>query len=274
MPFHLLKKEPIEVGLRRIAHEQIDIAVANFRDDTTPQHRQVHSLRCRCKKLRGLLRLTQPLMGYAFLIEDQRFRAAAKALAEHRESDVIAKTIESLGGSYDQSGTSQTQVSSAAIKQALEMIRTCQGAVDSWPLHVHGFADLAPGFSRTYRKCLDAFDRVLREPNDENFHRLRKWAKYHWYQVRILERLNKTEIRKQRKKLRMLQLALGSAHDLALLQAMLESQNDCDMWLLDRAVDRKKTLYADALTISHEIFARSGDELVADYSRWWVDWAN
>ena len=270
MPFYLLKKEPIAEGLRRIAHEQLDIALNNFQDESMPQHRQVHSLRARCKKLRGLLRLVQLPMGDAFYTEDQRFRAAGKALAEHREQEVVAKTIRSLDDSNSHADFAPIQIPPDTIEDSLAILTDCRATVDNWPLKVHGFADLAPGFSRTYRKCLQAYDEVLRDREDANFHRLRRWAKYHWYQVRILERLHKAAIRKQRNRLRKLHLALGEAHDLAVVQTVLESPDYPDKRLLQRAVERKIALYADAIPLCEKIFAQSADELVADYARWWA----
>ncbi len=271
MPFYILQHEPIAPGLRRIAHEQIGIALSRFADDAVPVQRQVHSLRARCKKMRGLLRLSRPSMGDAFDVEDQKFRAAAKQLAGYRDMDVFAKTIESLGGSIGEVNTQPTPISVAALRRSLEIMARCQVAVDDWPLDIRGFEDLAPGLSRTYQKCLDAWDATLREPSDANFHLLRKMTKYHWYQVRILERLNKWEIRKRRNKLRDLQLTLGSAHDLAVLQAILESQDDLQMQLLQRAITRKRELYADATRIGGEVYAKSADELLSDYSRWWTE---
>ena len=270
MPFYLLKKEPIAEGLPRIAHEQIDIALNNFQDESMPQHRQVHSLRARCKKLRGLLRLVQLPMGEAFYTEDQRFRAAGKALAEHREQEVIAKTIRSLDNTNSYPDLAPIQVPAEAIEHSLAILTACKGTVDQWSLKIHGFADIAPGFSRTYRKCLQSYDEILRDQNDANFHRLRRWAKYHWYQVRILERLNKTEIRKQRNRLRKLHLALGGAHDLAVAQTVLGPPDYPDKQLLQRALDRKNALYADAIRLCEKIFAQPADELVADYARWWA----
>lgn len=270
MPFYLLRKEPIAEGLRRIAHEQIDIALNNFQDESMPQHRQVHSLRARCKKLRGLLRLVPLPMGEVFYVEDQRLRSAAKALAEHREQDVVAKTIRSLDDSHNYADITPIQIPPDTIAHSLAILTACKGTVDHWPLNIHGFADIAPGFSRTYRKCLQAYDTILRDRNDANFHRLRRWAKYHWYQVRILERLNKTAIRKQRNRLRKLHLVLGEAHDLAVVQTVLESPDYPDKRLLERAVDRKNSLYADAIRLCERIFTQSAEELVADYAYWWA----
>ena len=272
MPFHLLKHEPITPGLRRIAHEQIDIAVGNFADDSIPVDRQVHSLRTRCKKLRGLLRLPEPLMADSFAVEDQRFRAAAKELAPYRDQHVFAKAIRSLGGTCEDDNVSPVAIPAAAIEHSLQILTAAQNAVDRWPLGEYGFADFVPGFAKTYRTCVAAWDQVLLEPSDEHFHHCRKWTKYHWYQIRILERLNKRQLRKRRVKLRELQLLIGDAHDLAMLQEFLASQPDHDQQLLQRAISRKHELYARGLQLGREVCATRVDDLVADLSRWWTGW--
>ena len=271
MPFHILKNEPAAPALRRIAHEQIGIALGKFADDSVPAEKQVHSLRARCKKMRGLLRLPRPLMGDAFDVEDQRFREAGKLLGAHRETEVLAKTIRSLGGSDAGLFVRPEPLPQATVNRSLEIMAVCQDAVDNWPLEIMGFDDLAPGFARTYQKCRDTWDATQREPSDRNFHSLRKITKYHWYHVRILERINKKKVRKRRKKLRDLQLTLGDAHDLAVLQTFLESSGNCDMELLQRAIARKHELYAHVIRVGHEVYETPVDELVEDYSRWWAN---
>jgi len=272
MPFHLLKHEPLEPGLRRIAKEQITIALQNCEDDTMPVSDQVHSLRARCKKMRGLLRLVQPLMGNAFSATDQQFRAAARTVAAHRDADVYAQTIQSLNNSRDTVEQPPSPGRTADIERSLTLLRMCRDNVDEWPLDVHGFADIAPGFSHTYRRCQNILNKVRVDPSDRNFHKFRKWAKYHWYQVRILERLNKRELRKRRKKLRKLQLLLGDAHDLAVTQARLDSSPDPDKTLLNRTIERQQDLYNEAITIGQRVFGTPDDEVIADFSRWWVGW--
>jgi CHAD domain-containing protein len=269
MPFYIRKNEPLDKGLRRIAREQIDIALENFGDETMPQHRQVHALRTRCKKMRALIRLVELPMGEVFHAEDQRFHAAGKALAAHREKEVLARTIQALSGISNQVFEPPEPIAPEVIENSLAILSECRSSVDHWPLRIHGFADIAPGFSRTYRKSAHAYREVLQSPVDQNFHRLRKWAKYHWYQVRLLERLNKPRIRKQRKKLRKLHLTLGEAHDLAVLQAVLQAQDSPDDKLMYEAIDRKNQLYVDAIRLCGKIFARSVDEVIADYARWY-----
>ena len=271
MPFYLLKNEPIAPGLRRIASEQIGIALSDLADAAVPRHRKVHSMRTRCKKLRGLLRLPQPLMGDVFRREDQRFRTAARQLAGNRDMEVCARTIASLNGATEQTKVLQQPDSLEEIESSRQILSISLDAVEAWPLDLRGFHDIAPGFARTYRKSLDAWESVLREQSDESFHRLRRWAKYHWYQVRILERLNKKKLRKRRRRLRTLQLRLGDAHDLVLLQAFLRPDVEPDMQLLQLASTRKIELYADAMKTGQKLFAVPVSVLLAECSRYWAD---
>ncbi len=271
MPFYLLKHESIEPGLRRIAREQISIALSDLADETIPRHRKVHSMRTRCKKLRGLLRLPQPLMGETFRTEDLRFRTAARQLAGNRDMEVCARTIAALGGPAELTQVSPQHVSEEELESSRQILSVCQDAVETWPLDLRGFHDIAPGLARTYQKGLDAWEQVLREQSDGNFHRLRRWAKYHWYQVRILERLNKKALRKRRRRLRKLQLTLGDAHDYVLLQSFLRPDVEPDKQLLELARIRKNELYADAMKICHKLFAVPVSVLIADCSRYWAD---
>ncbi|MBT8075119.1 MAG: CHAD domain-containing protein [Gammaproteobacteria bacterium] len=271
MPFHLIKREPIAPGLRRIAREQIIIGLEDSADTSIPGNRGVHSLRIRCKKLRGLLRLPQPLMGDTFAIEDRRIRRAAKQLAQNRDSQVIARLIASFDGSTPEPAREQQPVSRQDVEASRRILTKCLEAVDDWPLDLHGFYDIAPGFARTYRKCLAAWQRVMVLPSDQNFHRLRKWGKYHWYHIRILERLNKPVLRKRRKRLRKLQLTLGDAHDLVLLQSYLGVREHADEQLLRQVTERKNQLYEMAVSNGRKLFRTPANELVANLSRCWAE---
>ncbi len=272
MTFHIRKHEAIADGLRRIANEQIGIALSHADDAAMPLQTKVHSLRKRCKKMRGLLRLAQPTMSDAVQAEDQRFKAAAKLLSVYRDSDVYAKTIASLIGPGIEVKAPHCSVSESAIEDSGKVLASCLTDVQDWPLELYDFADLCPGFSDTYRKCLEAWEDVLREPGDDKFHRLRKWAKYHWYHIRILERLNKDALRERRSVLRDLQLGLGDAHDLHLLQSMLLLEDDPDMHLLALATTRKHQLYLKALSLGYSIFGTPVNDLAILCQAGWDEW--
>ena len=271
MPYYLQIHELIDPGLRRIAREQIDIGLHDFADAQVPEHRKVHSLRIRCKKVRGVLRLLEPVMGDAHLVEDERYRAAAKQLAGNRDEEVCARLFVALGGSIDDLDIAPRPIEIEDQNKALAMLRSGRATVDTWPVALDGFHDVAPGFARTYRNCLEAWESARGQPSDELFHEFRKWAKYHWYHVRILERLNKKKYRPRRKVLRRLQVTLGDAHDYVLLESFLQQRGDPDTRILGLAVTRKNELYAEALRLGETVFHVPVERLVAEFAGDWAD---
>jgi hypothetical protein len=61
MSYHLKRSDgPVQDGVRRIAVDQIDAAIAELDDKALDVHETVHQIRKRCKKLRGLIRLVRP----------------------------------------------------------------------------------------------------------------------------------------------------------------------------------------------------------------------
>ncbi|MGD9020763.1 MAG: CHAD domain-containing protein [Lysobacterales bacterium] len=270
MTFYLHKNEPIAPGLRRIAHEQIGNVLGALAHDAVPAEEKVHGLRTCCKKMRSLLRLARPVLGDTYKAQDKKFRKAAKHLAGHRDDEVVAKTIASLDGQAEKTRAPGLPVPLEVIERSESILRECETTVDGWPLDAGGFDDIVVGFAWTYQKCLDAWDAVQSEPSDDAFHKLRRFTKYHWYQVRILERLNKDAIRERRKSLHRLQLVLGDAHDIVLLQESFAALDDPDTQLLQRAIARKEELYAEATGLCEVLYEPSADELVADFTRRWA----
>lgn len=269
MPFYIQLEEEPGPALRRIACEQIDKAAAGFRDETMPLHRSVHGLRLCCKKMRAQLRLLRAQLGEDFEIDDQRFRAAAKVFADYRNENVLAAAARSLGAASGPWPDQSMAVPAAAVGQALDLLHEGRNALDARDFDVRGFDDIAAGFRRTYQHGINAWQAVLREPTDTGFHRLRRHSKYHWYQVRMLEKINSKRIRPRRRALHDLQLTLGDAHDLAVLHALLKSGENTDFGSLEHALARKWKYQARSLKLAGTIYAVDPDRLVADFSRWW-----
>ena len=63
MPFRLKPKETLEDGLKRIAREQVDRAIAEIDDESLPRDEAIQQVRKRCKKIRGAVRLVRPVFG-------------------------------------------------------------------------------------------------------------------------------------------------------------------------------------------------------------------
>jgi hypothetical protein len=191
-------------------------------------------------------------------------------LADEAEA-VCARLLASLGGPDDQSKWTPQPIPIEVQQRSKEQLESGRAAIETWPVILYGFYDIAPGFGRSYRKCLEAWDEIRCQPSDELFHRLRRWSKYHWYHIRILERLNKPELRPRRIVMRRLQKVLGDAHDLVMLEAYLAQQGDPDNQIRQEADARKDELYAEAMQLGHSVFHVPVSRLVADCSGYWAD---
>lgn len=273
MTFHIRRKESLDRAIRRIAREQIGIVIRDFENPELPGDVKIHGLRARCKKMRALLRLPGPLMCDAFAREDARFRDIARGLGGLRDEVVRQQTISELQERSDvdtESRRPATETDTATMSAALESMREALTSVGDWPLPIESFCDLAPGYARTYRKARLAWQRVLITPDDEQFHRLRKWSKYLWYQTRILERMNRKKMHRQRVRLQVLGEVLGSAHDLVVLES--GEFGAVDQHTLHHAARRKQQLYIRALKLCAKTYRSTADEQVALLAGWWQLW--
>ena len=87
MQYRLAKDEPLGRGLRRIAGEQLDAAVADLETCRPDPQEAVHDARKRLKKVRAVLRLARGEVDQAFYtLENARFRDVGRALAPFRDA--------------------------------------------------------------------------------------------------------------------------------------------------------------------------------------------
>jgi hypothetical protein len=210
-------------------------------------------------------------MGDAYEVENERYRAIGKELAGDRDEAVCARLMASLGGPDRYPEPASPPIPVEIQRRSAEQLESGRAAIETWPVTLYGFYDIAPGFGRSYRKCLEAWEEIRRQPSDEVFHRLRRWSKYHWYHIRILERLNKPELRPRRIVMLRLQKVLGDAHDLVMLEAYLARHCDSNDQMRREADARKKDLYAEAMQLGHSVFRVPVSRLVADCSSYWAD---
>ena len=264
--------EPVEAGLKRIAREQIETAIRNLGDESLPEAAKIHGWRARCKKMRGLLRLAGPVMGAGFPAEDRRFRDAGRRLGALRDAQVLTDTLSLLGVDEQPAVAPPAAIDARLTGRVSDDMHEALAAVDAWQLNVGGFHDLVPGLAGTYAAGRRAWRRAAGEPTDRRFHKLRKWAKYLWYQTRILERMNKSELRRRRTRLRIVHESLGQAHDLAVLRERLAPGADSNGDLSARADERREKLYALALRRVEQVYADPVGRYVADMTAWWADW--
>lgn len=218
MAFCIERGEALHAAIVRVAGEQFAAAERELARVARCSDRSVHEVRKRCKKLRGLLRLIRPGMDAALFREaDSALREAANALGDTRDAAVHEAIMEDLGGSGI-GGQAAAPDRAALAEEAGRGMASARSALTRWVAPDDLPEALIEGFRRTYRRCRRALQAADAEPTDENFHQLRKWVKYHWYQVRLLHKRAPESVRRHREALREIGELLGDAHDLANLE--------------------------------------------------------
>jgi len=284
-----------EVGLERIAAEQLDRALGGLEDPTIDRHEAIHDARKCGKRLRALLRLARAGIGDdLYRRENAAIRDAAKDLSALRDAEALLETYQRLQARFADEvdwrrliGVRRALVSRreqladdgtlprriAAFGEQLSALR---GRLPSWPLAELGFDDLAPGFKRSYRRGRKAMRAVEDAPSDQGFHAWRKRTKDHRYHLELLRNLWPAQVKARRAEVKALGSLLGDEHDLTVLRATLGAE--CQRFghgadLLHALAERRQAeLRAQMWPLGRRLFAERPKALVRRYARYWQVW--
>ena len=299
MAFRIQGGELFGDGVRRIACEQIDGAIAESCDGSVPGAERIHRIRKRCKKLRGLLRLVRPSLGDIYRRENEHFRDAAQLLAPLRDAqsslDAYDAVLAQFDGEVERKTFSPLRRRLAARKKRREhhltdladrfggvrgRMEAVRARLADWPLDddAKGPEVWRAGFERTYRQARRALAAAYREPTTEHFHEWRKNVKYHWYHCRLLSPLWDQELAARAQAADTLGEALGLHHDLAVLRAALAGPRAAGrggeavgpfLALVDRHRDH---IEATARPLGMRLFAEKASRVGARHERYWLVW--
>lgn len=286
--------DDVQAAVRRIACEQIDRALAEVDDPALDFEETVHQVRKRCKKLRGLVRLVRPaLKGYGK--ENRAFRDAARLLSDIRDADSLIETYDDLTARFDATvdrrafGPIRARLTrdaravrhDADTDAALAGFRAAMVAgrdrARRWRLDEEGFDAVAGGVGKTYKRARKAMQAAWADPTDAALHEWRKRVKYHWYHVRLLEKVNPEMMRPRAQAADDLGDLLGDHHDLAVLDRRLDETGigpgtDLDAF---RALlrQRKAELAEAAFARGRLLLAERRKALVRRWGGYWSAWA-
>lgn len=211
MNFRLQRHALPEAEVKRVFALQAEAAVKSIKADPLA----AHAFRKRAKKLRALLRL---------LPEESRpqevdalIKAAAKSLSALRDRQVIEKLTGAGESGAKRKGGAPGKAAAKAAAQMRKAAKKFAGA------YLGGIDEkaLLGEYERTRAKVGAALENAGTSGTDDDFHRLRRWVKYHWYHVRLLQDHLGSGIKRRRRKLCQLGKALGNTHDLAILEGKL-----------------------------------------------------
>jgi len=284
-----------DVGLGRIAREQLDRALGGLEDPKLDRHAAIHDARKSGKRLRALLRLARRGIGDdVYRRENAALRDAAHGIAGLRDAEAMLETYERLrarfAGEIDWRGPAGVRRALVARRKELaedgalprridafgEALRNVRERLPSWPLADLGFDDLGPGFERSYRRGRKAMRAIEADPSDERFHEWRKRAKYHRYHLELLRDLWPAEVKARRAEVRTLGDLLGDEHDLSVLRTTLRAEsdrfNDAALLLGELAARQQAELRAQMWPLGLRLFAERPKALVRRYRRYWQAW--
>lgn len=297
MGYQIEASESVEGALRRIAHEQLDKALAELDDAALDVHETVHQLRKRCKKLRGLWRLVRPCCEKSYERENAWYRDTARPLSEIRDSQSMLDTFDELMAHFgdqlvvERFGSlratlveRRTRVSrdeqdvQSRLDEARGRLLEGKRRIESWSLDEKEFAAVGAGLAKTYRRARQARARAMKKPSPGQMHEWRKRVKYNWYHLRLLVDLWPDVMQAQRNAADELADQLGNDRDLELLRATLEDLATDDVTRRDRVAlcglidQRRAELRSQIERLGPRVLAEKPKRLCQRVEAYWVAW--
>jgi CYTH domain-containing protein/CHAD domain-containing protein len=298
MAFRLEHSESVGVGVRRVATERLDDAIALLEGLPTAGPTQVessvHQIRKHCKELRGLMRLVRPALGDEYARSNRAVRDAAEQLSSIRDAQALLATFADLreaeGGDdrhraeLDSIERAQADKAAAAgraigvddprVQRAHRRLTKVRRRTARWEMP-DGFDALAGGLEVTYRRGRRGLRRAVRDTTDDRMHEWRKRVKYLWYQMRLLEPTAPSVLSPLVDRLDDLADALGDDHDLAVLIHSLDTEGerfggrDRVGPAVDLARRRQADLRRRAFSLGARLYAEAPDAFVARIGAYW-----
>ena len=300
MGYRFERDETVGDAFRRIARTQSDKALdevasaaANPADEDA-----IHDCRKRCKKLRGLIRLVRPSLDAAtYRAANEAFRDAARELSGLRDAQALLATFDSVVAVPSEpprldgfesiraelvrrAGTEPDgdDAGASTFQRAGDLLRAGHDLVVDADLHADGWGAVRGGLAQTYRRGRDALEVVYDDPTPDNFHELRKRAKYSWYHLRLLGPSAPAILDPLAKQFERLAEGLGDAHDLAVLRVQLDDDPDsfggeatvhAALELLDQ---HREKLEHDGVSLAEQLYAEPPKPFARRLERYWDAW--
>ncbi len=278
MGFRLKLREPLPEGLKRVLREQIDSALHACQNPAKQRGVTVHEVRKHLKKLRAAMRLAIGEVGKnCHSKEDRCVRKIGRLVSDLRDAQVRLQTLIKL---RDKAGKNsgrecfprteellvlERESFSAAFagwqKEAIPQLENVKTRLMAWPLDDLNWKQICGAVCKTYRRGQRALARTIDAPEPENFHAWRKRVKDVWYQLRILQPLNRTVLEEMALDAEVLGELLGTERDLSFLGARLQKESG-DKALADELARLQKLigkrcqrLRRDALELGRRFYA-------------------
>ena len=278
MAFRLKLREPLREGLKRVFCEEIDSALHMCQHPAKERGVTVHEVRKHLKKLRAAIRLAIGAVGKNCHAEEDRcVRNIGRLVSDLRDAQVRLQTFIQLRDKAAKNSERQLfpltgellllerESFSAAFagwqKEAIPQLENVKARLMAWTLDGLTWKQICNAVCKIYRRGQRALAKVIDDPEPEDFHAWRKRVKDVWYELRILQPLNRTVLEEMAHDAELLGELLGSEHDLNFLWARLEKES-ADEALADELAQlqkmitkRCKRLRRDVLELGRRFYA-------------------
>jgi CHAD domain-containing protein len=278
MGFRLKLREPLPDGLKRVFREQIESALELCRHPAKQRGITVHEVRKNLKKVRAAMRLAIPEVGKdQHAREDRCVRKVGRLVSDLRDAQVRLQTLiqlrdEAAKGPEDSPFSRieellslERESFSAAFagwqRHAIPQLERVEARLLKWPLEGLTWKQVCGAVGKIYRRGQRRLAKTINAPEPENFHAWRKRVKDLWYQLRILQPLNRVVLTEMAHDAEVLGELLGLEHDLNFLWARLEKESS-DETLRDELAQleklickRGKRLRTNALELGRRFYA-------------------
>ncbi len=282
MAYRFKLEESVNKGFKRIARDQIELALAAL-SATEIAPAGVHESRKALKRLRALIRLAAPAIGAkAARQHNVWLRDAGRMLSQQRDEAVTRETLAKL----EAAGSADAVATLAPLRAVLDAALPDNGAgldletaghartslaKEAKRLHKtkfkgRGFAALEKGLEASYRAGRRALEKAYGAQTDEAFHELRKTVQWHWRQMSLLSRAWPEVFLVRIAAARELSQILGDDHDLAMLEQAAVRCGTIDA----AALDKIHLLRRDRQTVLREAARARADRLFAEPPRLFV----
>lgn len=272
----------LQSALRRIAAGELDAALRRMGPGAIPAG-DVHDIRKRVKKLRGLLRVLRP--GFAaFRRETDVLRDAAQSLSGLRDSAVRLATFDKLatGDGIDLAPlravlAAEQGAAAPDTEAARAALAALRDRAAGWKLRGEDRAVLTAGLGETRRRARRAMEAAVRDPSVDAMHDWRKRVKDHWYQARLMTPVWPAILAPLADLAGVLAEDLGDHHDLAVLADHLAALPGpahlaAIAEITTRAHAAQRVLEARAFPAGRILFAGRPDDVAALWADWWQVW--
>jgi hypothetical protein len=290
MADHLRRSEAATSGLKRLLFQRLGaslrlLAAPPLDDDA------IHVLRRNLKQCRAYLLLLRPALGKAaWRREEAALDAAASSFGALRDRRVLRDTVEALAA---RSGDPQFDAFARAIRQEADAgaselparlarasrirLARARTRLRGTRLVRRNWSVLGPALRRSYRLARRARAEARDTGRDEALHRWRRWTKYLWHQLELIEAAD-PQVRALGIQLHALADLLGRYHDLVVLRERVRASSSFAtdpeggarfLALLDAAL---AALRSEAWTLGDPLFAERPRDfekrLVGHWRRW------